>query len=75
VQDVHTVQCLQALDHLNEDPPNFLLSKVGLLLLVPLDFLEKIPVVSILHHDAERLRRLINECFVVGDDRLVIDAG
>ena len=53
MENIHIVQRLQTLDHLDEDAPDIVLLKVGLLLLMLGDFLEKITIVGILHHNAE----------------------
>ena len=53
MENIHIVQRLQALDHLDEDAPDIVLLKVGLLLLMLSDFLEKVTIVGILHHNAE----------------------
>ena len=53
MENIHIVQRLQTLDHLDEDAPDIVLLKVGLLLLMLSDFLEKITIVDILHHNTE----------------------
>lgn len=47
------VKSTQAPNNLNENAPNVFLFDIGLLFLVSSDFLEKVTVVCILHHDAK----------------------
>lgn len=53
MENIHVVKRLQALDHLDEDAPDIVLLKVSLFLLMLRDFLEKVTIIGILHHNAE----------------------
>lgn len=68
MQNLQIVKSFQASHHANKNFPNRLLLKQSLLLLVLHNFLEQIPIIRILHHNAQRLRRLINEAFLIADD-------
>lgn len=52
VENFDVMQCTEALDNLNKDPPNFFFFEVSLFLLVVGNFLEKVAVVRVLHHNA-----------------------
>jgi len=60
MENVDLVQRLQALDHLYEDPPDFLLLEIGLLLLVLGDLLKEVSVVSVLHDNAKMRKAKTN---------------
>ena len=52
MEDVNVMQGFQALDHLDENAPDVLLSQIRLILLVPSDLLEQVPIVRVFHNDA-----------------------
>ena len=52
VEDLNVVQGLQTSNHLDEYFPNFLLLDVLLVLLMGRNFLEKVSVVRVFHHNA-----------------------
>jgi hypothetical protein len=54
VQDFAIMKRFEPSHYLNEYVPNFLLLDVGLPFLVAADFLEHIPIVSVLHHQTEK---------------------
>ena len=62
MENVRIVQRLQALDDLDEDAPDVILTQVGLLFLVPSNLLEQISIVCVLHDDtihAVRVTQLV----------------
>jgi len=68
------VEGLEATHNLNNDFPDVLLLNELLVVLAFADSLEYVAIVSVLHHDTERVRRFIEESFAVGCYKRVIDA-
>jgi len=69
------MEWFQALNDLNEYAPDLFLFQVVLFLLVSRNFLVQVPIICILHHDAERLGTFIDESLVVGTNTLVANGG
>ena len=75
MQNLPDMKCPQSTDNLYEYIPNFLLLNISFFLLVCSNLLEDIPVVRVLHDQAEGATGLINEASLETDHRRMIDGG
>lgn len=67
------MECFESSCHLYEYPPYVILLKVGLSLLQVNDLLVDVPVICVLHNDAEALLRILDERLFITDDIRMLD--
>lgn len=68
VDDTKLVKRFKSKNHLNEDSPNFALSKELARLLMCFDTFMQVTSIYVLHNNAQCLVLLIQKCFLVTDD-------
>lgn len=74
VANFQIVKGFQPSDDLNQVVPDFLFIEFLTCLLLLRDQLEHVPTVGVLHHDAEAVRRVLEEGLLVADHIGVVDA-
>ena len=73
MQYVQLMQALKASDDLYHNLPDVLLLVVLLVIFILTDALEHIAIVSILHHNAERITGLVEKGLLVGGNERVFN--
>ena len=75
MQNFASVKRPKPSQNLDEDIPDLLFFDVGFAALVTANFLENVPVVSVLHDEAETAGGLVNKSLLEADNVRVLDAG
>ena len=70
-----SVQCFETSRHAYKDPPDVILLKVRLSLLMVHYLLIHISILCVFHHNAESLFWFFNECFFIANHVLMLDWG
>jgi len=71
--DIKIMQGFQTSNNLNEIVPNFFLCEICTGLLMIRNLLHEITAIGILHNQAETVRGILKESFLVADDVWVIN--
>ena len=71
MQNILSMECIECLDHLNEDFPDEWLVHLAVRLLILDNFLIEIAIVEELHHDAQAGSLILKKGLFVTDNALV----